>query len=105
MAVWNSETARIAGSAMKPSSQRDYRDAMEIQRVLKTIATAKDTAPSAASQAAKTWCELMNVRRLLRGLGAPKAVPAANDPSAAPKRKQGRASVNPAAPASDAPLD
>ena len=85
---FNSESGRAAILKHLAGRRRDYKDCLELQAVAKRIATDEKTKPAEVSQSIRAWVELMAERRIMRGIGLPKSVPAANDPAnQKPKRK------------------
>ncbi len=105
--VSNADAQSIA-TLPRPAGRSELRQAVKIQRLLMIDMESGETLPPARAQLARAWDAISERIRILRGLGAPKAVPATNDPAATPRRRPGRASVTPAIPgqqSSDAPLD
>jgi hypothetical protein len=98
------ETAAKAGSKPKTERWRDYRNALRLQELMIQVAEDDEAKGSEKASAARVWVDLLAARRIMLGLGSPKAVTAANDPSASPKRKRGQSSAQQSAsPTPDAP--
>ena len=85
---FTSETARIAGSKPKTARWRDYRNALKLQEIMIGVAEDSEAKGSEKASAARVWVELYEARRMMLGLGAPKPVPAANDPATAPRKRK-----------------
>lgn len=100
----NSVTASIYGKRPRPGIVSGIKDVIALQRVAKSVALDKEAKPSDKCASIRAFVELENLKRILRGHGAPKAVPAANDPAIAKKigrpRNQAESSDAPA-PAGD----
>lgn len=84
------DRASEIGSLPKNRKVKAYYQAIKLQSVVEGMLEKHDLKPTEASSLLRAWVELNGVRRVEAGLGAPKTVPAANDPAIAkPKRKRG----------------
>lgn len=93
---FTTETAIAAASKPRQARWRDYRNALAIQDILLKRIQDEETKTSEAAQAARVWVDLFGVRRVMLGLGAPKSVPASNDPAVAKSKRKAAQAEEPA---------
>lgn len=84
LAVEAPPQSRIPPRRIKPdqgNGQRNapLKDAVLLQRELRSSALDKETSPAAKAQLARAWAELEELKREIRGIGKPKPVQAKNE--------------------------
>lgn len=84
-------------SAQQMAKASPLRQAIKVQHALLADAIDPDTTPAARAQVARAWVELEKEKRVMRGHGVPKPVPAVNDPDR--KAKAERTPTAPITPA------
>lgn len=87
-----------AGEASaKVRQQSPYSQALELQRIALRDCRDDETTPAQRAQAMRAWCDLEDRKRIIKGKGLPKSVPANNEP-----RKSKRSAASPVEPGGNA---
>jgi len=76
-------------------ARKAYTQALELQAILMDDARNEQTTAAARAQAARAWVDLEQQKRVILGLGAPKPVAAANDPTLQPAKRKARSQDSP----------
>jgi len=78
--LFTPENSRAYTARRGPRKSPEYYEASRLQRDALRTALLEDTTPSAKAQLMRAWSELAQMKRVILGLGAPKPVPAVNEP-------------------------